>query len=264
MWRSGRTFTDTERELFHYLAAQAAISLDNVALHETVQRQAVTDELTGLFNHRRFQEGLTQEIERARRFGQGLGLVMLDIDNFKQVNDTYGHQVGDLVLAEVARVLKEYSREIDEPARYGGEELAVVLPGTDLEGAYNLAERVRTGIEALEFPLDGRGKLRVTASFGAAAMPETATRPVVAHRGRRHRPVRGQAVGQEPHRARRAGTRPAYSVTWRRHGTARRRDPRAPGAQAPAWRRPDRGRAPGTRGVRRCAARGRRAAAAGA
>jgi diguanylate cyclase (GGDEF)-like protein len=78
------------------------------------------------------------------------------------------------VLAEVARVLREYSREIDEPARYGGEELAVVLPGTDLEGAYNLAERVRTGIEALEFSLDGRAALRVTASFGAAAMPESA------------------------------------------------------------------------------------------
>jgi diguanylate cyclase (GGDEF)-like protein len=174
VWRADGTFTDAERDLFHYLAAQAAVSLDNVALHETVQRQAVTDELTGLFNHRRFQEGLTQEIERARRFGQGLGLVMLDIDNFKQVNDTYGHQVGDRVLAGVARVLRDYSREIDEPARYGGEELAVVLPGTDLEGAYNLAERVRQGIEALEFPLDGRGVLRVTASFGAAAMPESA------------------------------------------------------------------------------------------
>ena len=159
--------------------------------------------------------GAAQEIERARRFGQGLGLVMLDIDNFKQVNDTYGHQVGDLVLAEVARVLREYSREIDEPARYGGEELAVVLPGTDLEGAYNLAERVRAGIEALEFPLDGRGTLRVTASFGAAAMPESAERPVLADRGRRHRALRGQAVGQEPHRAGRAGTRPAHSVTCR-------------------------------------------------
>ncbi len=123
-----------------------------------VQRQAVTDELTGLFNHRRFQEALEGEIERARRFDQELGLVMLDIDNFKSVNDTYGHQQGDLVLREVARILREFSREIDSPARYGGEELAVVLPQTDLEGAYNLAERVRVGIEELEMPLlDGRG-----------------------------------------------------------------------------------------------------------
>ena len=100
---------------------------------------------------------------------------MLDIDNFKHVNDTYGHQLGDLVLREVARVLRESSREIDEPARYGGEELAVVLPGTDLEGAYNLAERVRAGIEALDFPLlDGMGSLRVTASFGAATLPGSA------------------------------------------------------------------------------------------
>jgi diguanylate cyclase (GGDEF)-like protein len=174
VWRRGGTFSEGERELFHYLAGQAAVSLDNVALHETVQRQAVTDELTGLFNHRRFQEGLAQELERARRFGQSLGLVMLDIDNFKQVNDTYGHQIGDRVLADVARVLREFSREIDEPARYGGEELAVVLPGTDLEGAYNLAERVREGIEALEFQLEGRRTLKVTASFGAASLPESA------------------------------------------------------------------------------------------
>lgn len=174
VWRAGRPFAENERDLFHYLASQAATSLDNVALHETVQRQAVTDELTGLFNHRRFQEGLAQEIERARRFDAPLGLVMLDIDNFKSVNDTYGHQVGDQVLAAVSDVLRQNSREIDEPARYGGEELAVVLPGTDLEGAYNLAERVRQGIEALEFPLGGGRELKVTASFGAASLPESA------------------------------------------------------------------------------------------
>jgi diguanylate cyclase (GGDEF)-like protein len=174
VWRRTGAFSEGERDLFHYLAGQAAVSLDNVALHETVQRQAVTDELTGLFNHRRFQEGLSQEIERSRRFGHGLGLVMLDIDNFKNVNDTYGHQVGDRVLAEVARVLRQFSREIDEPARYGGEELAVVLPGTDLEGAFNLAERVRAGIEALAFPLENGRTLHVTASFGAASMPESA------------------------------------------------------------------------------------------
>jgi diguanylate cyclase (GGDEF)-like protein len=174
VWRRGRPFEPSERELFHYLAAQAGVSLENVELHETVQRQAVTDELTGLANHRRFQEALAAELERARRFETGIGLVMLDVDNFKQVNDTYGHQVGDRVLQEVARVLRTESREIDEPARYGGEELAVILPAADIDGAYGLAERVRLGIEALEIPVDGAGPLRITASFGAAALPESA------------------------------------------------------------------------------------------
>jgi diguanylate cyclase (GGDEF)-like protein len=117
---------------------------------------------------------LEGEVARSQRFDQGLGLVMLDIDNFKQVNDTYGHQQGDVVLRDVARVLRETSRAIDLPARYGGEELAVVLPGTDLEGAYDLAERVREGIEALEFPLEDetgeRRVIKITASLGAAAL----------------------------------------------------------------------------------------------
>jgi diguanylate cyclase (GGDEF)-like protein len=173
--RRSRSFTSPERELFDYLAEQAAVSLENVGLHETVERQAVTDELTGLFNRRRFQEAMVTEVERSKRFGQPVGLVLLDLDNFKMVNDTYGHQQGDLVLREVARVLRETSREIDEPARYGGEELAVVLPGTDLEGAYNLAERVRAGIEELALPLlEGDGVLRVTASFGVATLPGSA------------------------------------------------------------------------------------------
>jgi diguanylate cyclase (GGDEF)-like protein len=173
--RRDHPFSAAERELFHYLAEQAAVSIENVGLHETVERQAVTDELTGLFNRRRFQEAMATEVERSKRFGQPVGLVLLDLDDFKNVNDTHGHQQGDLVLREVARVLRETSREIDEPARYGGEELAVVLPGTDLEGAYNLAERVRAGIEELALPLlDGDGILRVTASFGVATLPGSA------------------------------------------------------------------------------------------
>jgi diguanylate cyclase (GGDEF)-like protein len=173
--RPGRPFSERQRELFAYLTNQAAISIENVDLHETIQRQAVTDELTGLFNHRRFQEVMTAEVERTRRFGQELGLIMLDIDNFKRVNDTYGHLQGDLVLREVARVLRESSREIDEPARYGGEEMAVALPQTGLQGAYEFAERVRQRIEALQLPLlEGEGTLRVTASFGAASLPHSA------------------------------------------------------------------------------------------
>ena len=169
--RGDRRFSAGEHELFSYLTNQASVSVENVDLHETVQRQAVTDELTGLFNHRRFQEVMAQEVERARRYGQEMGLIMLDIDNFKRVNDTYGHMQGDEVLRAVARVLRQSSREIDEPARYGGEEMAVALPQTDLEGAYRFAERVRRRIEALELPLpDGDGTLKVTASFGAASL----------------------------------------------------------------------------------------------
>ena len=173
--RPGRPFSQRQRELFEYLTNQAAISIENVDLHEQVQRQAVTDELTGLFNHRRFQEVITAEVERTRRFGQELGLIMLDIDDFKRVNDTYGHLQGDEVLKAVARALRDSSREIDEPARYGGEEMAVALPQTGLEGAYEFAERVRRRIEQLQIPLiDGDGTLRVTASFGAASLPDSA------------------------------------------------------------------------------------------
>jgi diguanylate cyclase (GGDEF)-like protein len=169
--RGDRAFTHSERELFSYLTNQASVSVENVDLHETVQRQAVTDELTGLFNHRRFQEVMTAEVERARRYGHELGLIMLDIDNFKSVNDTHGHLTGDNVLRAVARVLRQSSRDVDEPARYGGEEMAVALPLTDLEGAYQFAERVRGRIEALELPLpDGLGTLKVTASFGVASL----------------------------------------------------------------------------------------------
>jgi diguanylate cyclase (GGDEF)-like protein len=168
--RQGRPFTAAERELVASLARQTGLSLENVDLHEQVQRQAVTDELTGLSNHGRFQRTIAAEAASARRFDQPLGLVMLDIDDFKRVNDTYGHQQGDLVLREVARVLRECSREVDEPARYGGEELAVALQQTGLAGAEAIAERIRTAVEALDLPrLDGEGSLRVTVSCGVSA-----------------------------------------------------------------------------------------------
>jgi diguanylate cyclase (GGDEF)-like protein len=173
--RRNRPFEEGEVELFAYLTGQAAVSIENADLHETVRMQAVTDELTGLYNLRHFHESLDGEIERSRRFGTEVGLVMLDIDDFKDINDTYGHQQGDLVLIEVGRVLRELSRDIDEPARYGGEEMGVILPQTDLHGAELLAERMRLAIDDLRIErLDGGGELSVTASFGVASLPQCA------------------------------------------------------------------------------------------
>src|SRR5947209_8116929 len=141
--RRDHPFGEDDRSLLQSLASQATLALENVELHFQVQRQAVTDELTGLANHGHFQELLGTEIERVRRSQRPVGLIMLDIDDFKAVNDTYGHQQGDVVLKHVARVLSETSREIDTAARYGGEEMAVILPDPDLAGPDKNAEAAR-------------------------------------------------------------------------------------------------------------------------
>jgi diguanylate cyclase (GGDEF)-like protein len=168
--RRDHPFSDDDRALLRSLAAQTTLALENVELHQQVSRQAVTDELTGLANHGRFQELLGSEMEQVRRYHHSIGLIMLDIDNFKSINDTYGHQQGDVVLKRVARVVADSSRDADFPARYGGEEMALILPHTDLEGAYAIAERVRTAVEALRIPRnDDDGVLRITASLGVAS-----------------------------------------------------------------------------------------------
>jgi diguanylate cyclase (GGDEF)-like protein len=143
-------------------------------LHALVEEEAVTDELTGLSNQRRFRELMAKEVERAKRFERPLSLLMMDIDDFKQVNDTYGHLQGDHVLHEVAKILHRESREIDEPARYGGEEFAVAMPETTADGAIELAERVRKRIESTPIGLAGdSGTIEVRASIGVAGAPET-------------------------------------------------------------------------------------------
>jgi diguanylate cyclase (GGDEF)-like protein len=168
--RANAPYTEDDLELLRSLAARASLALTNVNLHQDVQRQAVTDDLTGLATHGHFQDLLGAEMEEVRRYHYPVGLIMLDIDDFKSVNDVYGHQQGDLVLRYVADALRETSRTNDVAARYGGEELALILPHTDLEGAYDMAERARVAIEELAVPqLDGQGSLRVTASVGASA-----------------------------------------------------------------------------------------------
>ncbi|MGH2981297.1 MAG: GGDEF domain-containing protein [Solirubrobacterales bacterium] len=140
--------------------------------HERTEEEAITDELTGLSNHRRFRQILSKEVERARRFDRPLSVVMLDLDDFKEINDTYGHLQGDRVLREVGRVLRSESREVDEPARYGGEEFAIALPETRIDGAMEVGERIRRRLDGIRIPLDGDGEIAIRASVGVAGSPE--------------------------------------------------------------------------------------------
>jgi diguanylate cyclase (GGDEF)-like protein len=168
-------FSDDARELAHWLGSQASIALENARLHRLVERQANTDGLTELPNRRHFEEALEAEISRAERFGGSLALILADLDDFKQVNDRYGHQAGDDVLRTFADILRATVREIDLPARYGGEEFAVLLPQTDLDGAHQLAERLRRALAARPMSTHPGGLVAVTSSFGVAAFPDAPT-----------------------------------------------------------------------------------------
>lgn len=140
------------------------------AEREGLLAQVRTDGLTGVFNYRHFADLLEQEVERSRRSGLPLVLAMVDLDHFKQVNDRWGHEVGNRVLIHLAGILRDGVRRIDSVCRYGGEEFALVLPGTPLPKALPVAERIREQIEASPLWV-GRDQVRVTASVGLAAFP---------------------------------------------------------------------------------------------
>src|SRR5690348_17282247 len=165
-----RELTEDQVELLNGVASQAAIAIRHAQLFEAQEENALTDELTKLPNRRALAQRFLQEMQRARRHHAGITFVMIDLDHFKQVNDTYGHLNGDAVLAELASILSTGLRESDVCARYGGEEFALILPETTEAGARVLAERIRAKVAAATFP----GGLKLTISVGVAATEEPA------------------------------------------------------------------------------------------
>jgi diguanylate cyclase (GGDEF)-like protein len=163
-------------DMLSVVATQAAILITNAALHQTVERMAVTDGLTGLYNHRHFQERLGHEVERVGRGGEPVSLLLLDIDHFKKINDAHGHPFGDRVIRALAAELQRIARRVDFTARYGGEEFAVILVGTDRRGCRTTAQRVLKAVRALRIPQEA-GAFSFTVSVGAATCPgDAATR----------------------------------------------------------------------------------------
>ncbi|WP_169926798.1 sensor domain-containing diguanylate cyclase [Massilia putida] len=153
------------------ISEQLALGTSNINLREVLRRQSTIDELTGLYNRRYFDETLRRELFRAERKRAALAVVMIDLDHFKHMNDTYGHEAGDFVLRAVGRALRDGVRRSDVACRYGGEELVLVLPECDSAAAVRCAETIRASIAALELNLGDVLLPEVTASFGVAVWP---------------------------------------------------------------------------------------------
>lgn len=166
--KNNRLFNKQDLEFMEALANQAAIAIDNAKLYEL----ATKDGLTKLYTHRHFFTLLDTELKRASRYNHFMSVVMMDIDNFKSINDTYGHAVGDKVLREVAGIIAKTVRKIDMPARYGGEEFAIILPETKGEDATIIAHRLRRKVEELRITLNDGTEVKVTVSVGLASYPD--------------------------------------------------------------------------------------------
>ena len=164
-------FPSDRREMLGVIANQVAISLQNGRMVQALEEQATTDGLTGLVNHRTFQERFSAMLTRAERHNFTVALLLTDIDHFKKINDTYGHPTGDEVLRRVAALLRASARKIDITARYGGEEFALVLESTDREGAMQLAERIRSEVSQQLFE-SSKGPFKATLSLGIAVYPQ--------------------------------------------------------------------------------------------
>jgi len=169
--RSGMVPSDERLELAQTMANEAAMAFENARLYEQARRLADRDPLTGFYNHRYLHERLGEEVVRAQRTRHPLSVVMLDLDDFKLVNDTFGHLFGDRVLVHVADRIRAALRASDVPARYGGDEFAVILPETDAEAGRRVVERITAALCDSPYRVDGRLPVSVSASIGLATHP---------------------------------------------------------------------------------------------
>ena len=170
LFRTGAAFSSQEQRILELLANQIAILLGNIRAYEQIQNLADTDDLTGIWNKRVFRRQLPAEIERARTYIVALSLILFDVDDFKGVNDRYGHVMGDVLLSELCGTVRETLRPPDVFARFGGDEFAVILPHTDLLGARSLAERMIKRVRELRIGGPDEGAIRCTISIGIATL----------------------------------------------------------------------------------------------
>ncbi len=170
---ANQEYAEKERKNFTILANATAIAMDNAVLHMKMQELTVIDELTGLFNYRYFRSKLSDEVRRAERYHQTMSILMIDVDHFKEINDTQGHQTGNIILQEIVSLIKRSVRDVDVVARYGGEEFVVLLPQTQIKHAMTIAERMRRNVEKSYFTnFQGQREIRATISIGVAVYPD--------------------------------------------------------------------------------------------
>jgi diguanylate cyclase (GGDEF)-like protein len=168
-------FAKSHERLLQEYAERIAPPLHKLRVQEGLTGLAYTDGLTGLYNFRYFSQQMEEEIRRAERYGRPVSLILLDLDDFKAVNDRHGHPVGDRLLASLAAIIRAHIRETDYPARYGGEEFAVICPETRIGEACALGERIRAAVEQGRFGEEGTANLRATVSVGIATSPDDGT-----------------------------------------------------------------------------------------
>ena len=172
--KDGGSFDEKDLNLLLKLVDQAAIAIERSALYKQMEELVVTDDLTKLFNFRHLEQTLDLEIRRCQRYNLSFSIIFMDLDFFKNINDTYGHLMGSKTLIEVAQLLIECLREVDIIARYGGDEFVIVLPQTDTETTYRITKRIQKAIREHVFLKEEGINVKITASFGIASYPDHA------------------------------------------------------------------------------------------